>query len=103
MRYALTEAGVPCPAFFAAKTEGELREAFHRIAGPAIVKPVDFSGSRGVTKVICREDLPAVLEHAMGCSRVKTVVVEAFLEGREFSVETEFIDVLVLGCLAEHG
>lgn len=88
MRRALATGGVSCPASFPVRNEAELRAAFARISGPAIVKPADSSGSRGVTKVVRVDDLPGALAHALDFSRVKIGVVEAFLQGREFSVET---------------
>lgn len=54
---------------------------------PLIVKPVDRSGSRCVTKVYEERDLGSAIEEAVGVSFEKAAVVEEFLEGTEYSVE----------------
>jgi len=55
---------------------------------PYIVKPVDSSASRGVRKVSSREELVVAFSEALKYSTSKNVLVEEFIEGREFSVET---------------
>lgn len=55
---------------------------------PYIVKPVDSSASRGVKKVSSTEDLKDAIEEAKGYSRTGHVLIEQFIGGREFSVET---------------
>lgn len=55
---------------------------------PYIVKPVDSSASRGVKKVHNRADLVEAYYIAEKYSKNKKVIVEKFIEGREFSVET---------------
>lgn len=54
---------------------------------PVIVKPTDNGGSRGVTRVDRKEDLKPAIEWAMQFARNKKVIIERFVEGREFSVE----------------
>lgn len=56
-------------------------------AYPVIVKPIDGGGSRGVTKVISEDGLEMAIEYAKEYSRRKMVIIEQFIEGREFSVE----------------
>lgn len=55
---------------------------------PYIVKPVDSSASRGVRKVNSREELIDQFEIARSNSRSGEVIVEEFIEGKEYSVET---------------
>lgn len=55
---------------------------------PLIVKPVDRSGSRGVTKVNTQEELPNAISYALNESFAKKALVEEFIEGREVSVES---------------
>lgn len=54
---------------------------------PVIVKPLDRSGSRGITKVEREEDLPAAIEAAKHQGFEKAALVEEFVRGREYSVE----------------
>ncbi len=45
---------------------------------PIIVKPVDSSGSKGVTKVVKKEDIQNAFEYALTFSREKKIVLEEF-------------------------
>lgn len=45
---------------------------------PIIVKPVDSSGSKGVTKVVKKEDIKKAFEYALIFSREKKIVLEEF-------------------------
>lgn len=45
---------------------------------PIIVKPVDSSGSKGVTKVEKKEDIKKAFEYALTFSREKKIVLEEF-------------------------
>lgn len=55
---------------------------------PYIVKPVDSSASRGVKKVTNHKELVLAFSEALGYSRTGKAIVEGFITGREFSVET---------------
>lgn len=55
---------------------------------PYIVKPVDSSASRGVKRVNDPNELLNAIEEAKIYSRSGQVLVEQFIGGREFSVET---------------
>lgn len=54
---------------------------------PVICKPRDNSGSRGVK--LCRDlqELQECIDEALQYSKLDTVLVEEFIEGREFSIE----------------
>ena len=54
---------------------------------PVIVKPVDRSGSRGVTKVLHQNDLAQAVLRAIAESFCKKAIVEEFIDGVEVSVE----------------
>ena len=55
---------------------------------PLIVKPIDRSGSRGVTKVNFEKDLSVAIEYAITDSFGKKAIVEEYIDGVEVSVET---------------
>jgi len=55
---------------------------------PAIIKPVDSSASRGVEKVVNKEQLLKAYQNSLVFSNSKKVIIEEFIEGREFSVES---------------
>ncbi|HYX08158.1 MAG TPA: ATP-grasp domain-containing protein [Bacteroidales bacterium] len=85
MRKALKNADISCPAFsFYQKPDFCNTDS---LTFPLIVKPTDRSGSRGVTKVENPKEVNAAIEKALDNSINKRVIVEEFIEGREFSVE----------------
>lgn len=77
--------GISTPFFVVCKNE---RELFGLNDFPYIVKPVDSSASRGVTKVDNFQDLLSAFKFALLFSRSGQVIIESFIGGREFSVET---------------
>ncbi|MGV8878715.1 MAG: ATP-grasp domain-containing protein [Sphingobacteriaceae bacterium] len=54
---------------------------------PLIVKPVDSSASRGVTKVFSRWELNSSLDIAFKYSKIGKVIIENFIDGEEYSIE----------------
>ncbi|MDE6791584.1 MAG: ATP-grasp domain-containing protein [Muribaculaceae bacterium] len=77
--------GINCPAFSLCDRSTDLSK-FTEF--PYIVKPVDSSASRGVSKVSNSHELEEAAKEALGFSRSGKFIVESFIEGREFSVET---------------
>lgn len=55
---------------------------------PLIVKPVDRSGSRGVTKVMVANELQEAIDYAINDSFGKKAIIEEYIEGVEVSVES---------------
>lgn len=53
---------------------------------PAIVKPVDSQGQRGVSTIYSIPELPTAFEHAIQFSRAQRVIVEKKIDGPEISV-----------------
>lgn len=88
MREALRVAGVPIPKFFSVTSESEFYSAAESITGPFMVKPADSSGSRGILKVINRNNASDAYNFTKQFSRNGIVVVEECMIGPEVSVET---------------
>lgn len=55
---------------------------------PLIVKPVDSGGSQGVTLVLDKVDLTNAIDSALEFSSSKQIIVEQYIDGREFSIES---------------
>ena len=55
---------------------------------PVIIKPRDNSGSRGVKLCRTMEELQASMSEALQVSKLDTVLVEEFIEGPEYSIES---------------
>jgi biotin carboxylase len=95
MREAMRRAGLPGPDFAvvtsAERASGEAR----RIGYPLVAKPVDLCASQSVSLVRDDDELSKAFEaivaierNARGQRRDPIVLLEAYLEGPEFSVET---------------
>jgi biotin carboxylase len=86
MRKVLSLKGIPCPRFSFYETDNF--QNHEGLKFPLIVKPTDRSGSRGVTKVNCVDEVNPAIKKALDNSVYKRVIVEEFIKGKnEFSVE----------------
>lgn len=85
MRKAFEQNGDPSPRNY--RSDELTEEIIDNMCFPLIVKPVDRSGSRGITKIEKREELAAAIELAEELSFDKKAMIEEFVEGEEFSVE----------------
>lgn len=86
MRNQFVNKGINCPKFFKTDSSGNVN--LSKLDFPLIVKPVDRSGSRGVTKVNNYDSLKTAIERACEFSFKKKAIVEEYIEGDEVSVET---------------
>lgn len=66
----------------------EALEALERIGLPAIIKPVDSGGSKGVTRINSKEELLSSFDEAAGYSGNGMIIVEKFITGKEFEVDS---------------
>lgn len=85
MREAFYKADVPCPWFQKITSYTDLKDKDLKF--PLIVKPVDRSGSMGVSKVNNNAELRIAINQALSDSFLKQAMVEQFVDGREISVE----------------
>lgn len=84
MRRAFQEFGCAIPEF----EEVDSLDHITALPFPLIVKPVDRSGSRGVSKVFNDEELSIALSTAIQEAISGKAIVETFIEGDEVSVES---------------
>ncbi|MDT3728376.1 ATP-grasp domain-containing protein [Streptomyces sp. DSM 41972] len=87
MREVLRDSGVASVAAARVTTEEQAKQFPAEAGYPFILKPVDGSGSRGVTLVPDAESLADAVAHTVG-SASGTWIAEEYLRGPEFSVET---------------
>lgn len=85
MRRAFEKNGDPSPKSVLVGSVTELEEL--ELSYPIIVKPIDRSGSRGITKLQSVEGLEEAIENAKEQGFEKKALVEEFAEGQEYSVE----------------
>lgn len=84
MKQRFSEGGVPC-------AQGRLISSIEKaedLVYPVIVKPRDNSGSRGVKFCRNKQELENSIAEAFQVSQLGTVLVEEFIGGREFSIES---------------
>jgi len=85
MRRRLAETGLPQPRFASVRTPDEARAASEEVGFPAVLKPADSGGQRGVFRVESRTELEAHLEAALSESPTGEAIVEEFVEGTEMN------------------
>lgn len=69
---------------------------------PAIVKPTDSQGQRGVNKANNKEELKVCFEEAYKHSKSQTVIVEQYIDGKEISVNGYMYDgELIYGFISD--
>jgi biotin carboxylase len=90
MRAAFEAAGVASPR--GRDITGPDEEALAEVGLPAVVKPVDGSGQRGVTEIRFEAELPAAVERALAASRAGAAVLERYVEGDEYTVNGFLLD-----------
>jgi biotin carboxylase len=83
MRRCLAEAGVPQPAFAAVRTIHEGKDALETVGLPAVLKPADCAGQRGLFLLRTVDDLEAHLHAALAESTNEEAIVESFHDGLE--------------------
>lgn len=85
MRKAFEKNGDPSPKNY--RSDQLTEEIVQSLEFPVIVKPVDRSGSRGITKITNISELQQAIILAEELSFDKKAMVEEFVEGNEYSVE----------------
>jgi biotin carboxylase len=86
MRAAYLRGSAPIPAFAAIRALAEAQAFVEEHGLPVVIKPSRGWGQRGVSKVEQQAELPAAFERARSASSAGIAIIEAFIEGREFSV-----------------
>lgn len=86
--------------------EQEALNFFRKIKKPAVVKPVDASGSKGVSKVFKEEDFSLAFQNAKNFSRSGIVIVEEFItrDGYQIAGDGFLVDgkLAFTGLMNEH-
>ena len=85
MRRELAEAGVPQPRFAALRTLSERRRAADEVGFPAVLKPADSGGQRGVFRVDSMDGIETHLHEALAASPTGEAILEEFVDGVEMN------------------
>ncbi len=79
-RVFLQENGFNTPRSYSCSSAEEVFENIRQLNLPVIVKPVDSSGSKGITVLHSLENLKEAVEFAFAFSRSNRIIVEEFIE-----------------------
>jgi biotin carboxylase len=85
MRRRLADAGVPQPRFAAIRGLAEADAALAEVGTPAVLKPADSGGQRGLFRLETRADLERHLHAALAESPTHEAILEEFVEGLELN------------------
>ena len=85
MRRRLAEAGVPQPRFAALRKLSERHRALDEVGVPAVLKPADSGGQRGVFRIDASEDIETHLHEALAVSPTGEAILEEFVDGTEMN------------------
>jgi biotin carboxylase len=85
MRRTLAEEGIPQPPFAAVRNLAEGRGALETVGLPAVLKPVDSGGQRGLFRIETAGDLESHLHSALAESPGREAILEGFVEGTEMN------------------
>jgi biotin carboxylase len=85
MRRTLADAGLPQPRFAAARTMHEAHAAAEVVGFPAVLKPADSGGQRGVFQLESIDDIERHLHAALAESPTHEAIIESFEEGLELN------------------
>lgn len=95
MRKCFKAHGVPIPEFYIVSERNEFMDAVKHFTTKFIVKPADNSGNRGVkliTDISNEEVMSQAFDYSKRYSRDGRILLEEYMEGDEFSVETMSVD-----------
>ena len=87
MKQCFEKSGVKTAKYFCVTSKHELFDVGKLIKYPVMVKAVDSSGSRGITKVARLFDIEEAYDSAKEVSNVNEVVVEEFIKGEELGAQ----------------
>jgi biotin carboxylase len=86
MRDRIALAGLPQPPYALLGPGDNLAEALETVGTPAVVKPVDSGGQRGLFLIGSADELREAVPIAFDFSRVGRVILERYLPGNELNV-----------------
>ncbi|MCB1305818.1 MAG: ATP-grasp domain-containing protein, partial [Leptospiraceae bacterium] len=92
MRKRLRKSGVPIPDFYPVWNLKEARDALDELGAPAVLKPAENMGARGVIKISNRAELAAAYRHTKKYSTTGEMILEQYMEGPELSVDALAFD-----------
>lgn len=85
MRARLARAGIPQPKHVLVTAGSNLQARLERVPTPAVLKPADSGGQRGLFMIETAEDAERHLDEALAFSRTGHAMLEEYVEGTELN------------------
>lgn len=93
MKQAFKEYGVNTAEFEYVDLENSYPvDVCERIGYPVMFKSIDASGSRGITKVSCPEDIAFAYQEVVENTHARNYIIEKFLSGEEYGAQAFVFD-----------
>ncbi|SDO00862.1 Carbamoylphosphate synthase large subunit [Psychrobacillus sp. OK028] len=90
----LRDNGFNCPKARSFFSKSEAKECLIEFQFPLMVKPVDSSGSRGISRIFSEEEFNPAFEYALSKSKQKMVIVEEYIDmAHEYTIGGDLIVV----------
>lgn len=87
MRMRFKEHNVPCPAFLPVWSLADAKKACRILKFPAVIKPSDNMGARGVMRIDDKTQIADAFRLAKSASPSGELLIEEFMEGPELSID----------------
>jgi len=81
------QAGVPTAKYRILRNKEEIPDALKELTLPVMVKAVDLTGSRGISRADTEEEVYKAFEYAMNATNRDFCIIEEFIDGTMFGVE----------------
>ena len=94
--------GVPTPRAMSFDRADAAIDAGSALRLPVMVKPVDLTGGKGITRVSDPGALPDAVTRAFALSRQQRVVIEEFIEGTRHGITTFIRDKRVVFAMSDN-
>lgn len=88
MKERLRNTGVNIPNFAIVNSLSDVEKFLSEYPGMSVLKPTDSRGSRGVLIIDRKSDLKWAYDESISFSPSKTLIIEEFLSGPQFSTES---------------
>lgn len=94
--------GIHSPVAKAFSSVDEANSASNSLEYPVIVKPIDLTGGKGVSRADNPDELKAAVKKAFAMTRSKTIVIEPFLEGTLHSFSTFIVNQKIVAHFSDN-
>ena len=79
--------GVPAAKHVILRERGDIAQALQKLTLPVMVKAVDLTGSRGISRADTEEEVYKAFDYAMKATNRDFCIMEEFIDGTMFGVE----------------